>query len=139
MADKQDISFVYSVWLRSYKHDSPITSKINSSIFFEEHHKLLDQVLSNPKVIVVLAVDSNDPEYIVGFIAVNKVDKVIHFSYTKKPLRKFGVFNMLCDALEIPRDLFGWEVTHLTFTLLELWNHKKTLCKYNPYKLERMS
>lgn len=136
-ANKDDISFVYAVWLRSYKHDSPQTNYIHADVFFPNHQRALDLALSDPNVLVSIACDHEDPGLIFGFLASEPRIKTVHYIYVKKPFRERGFAAMLLEHQGIPKDCEGWMCSHLTKSLLDLWGNHKTRVRFNPYALER--
>ena len=131
-AKSEDINFVYSTWLRCYKHDSPITKYTKRDLFFGEHQKLLDHILTKKETTVVVAVDENDEDLIFGFLAYEP--KIIHFCYVKEPFRKMGIARQLIESQELK--LSECQASHVTYTLLDLWTHQKVDIQFNPYLLQ---
>ena len=131
LAKANDINFIYSTWLRCYKHDSPLTKYTKREIFFEEHQKLLDRLLTKKGTTVAVAVDDKDPDLIFGFLAYEP--KIVHFCYVKEPFRKMGIARQLFESQKIvPEEC---RATHLTYSLLDLWTAKKVEITFDPYLL----
>lgn len=130
-ANKDDIPFVYSTWLRSYKHSSPVTRCIRSDAFYAGHQKILDSILSSEGVTVVIACDREDLNLIFGFLAYEP--EIVHFVYIKKPFRKMGIAKKLLESQKI--ELNKCKTTHVTDEMLEMWTAGKTNIEYDPYLL----
>ena len=123
---KNDVSFVYATWLKSYKYDSPLTKFTKSELFYNQHQKILDRLLLKAKVNV--ACDQNDEDLIFGYIVFEP--HVIHYIYVKEPFRGYGIATKLLEAIE-----GSYQASHLTYSLLDLWSAKKINCEFNPYLL----
>lgn len=132
-AKPEDINFIYSTWLRCYKHDSPITKYVKRDMFFDEHQKLLDGLLTHVGVKVAIACEENDEDLIFGFLAYEP--KIVHFVYIKEPFRKMGIAKKLITHEGI--DLTQCQASHLTYGLLDLWTAQVTSIEFNPYLLRR--
>jgi len=133
-AQPDDIPFIYSVWLRSYRHDSPITRYIKQETFFKEHQRLLDRLMLRQSVKVTICCSESDPALIFGFMAY-ETPNIIHFIYVKKPFRGEGFAKLLIKSQGIV--LEQCQTTHLTYGLLDMWKENKTSIPYNPYLLEQ--
>ena len=134
-ATKDDVNFVFSVWLRSYKHDSPVTKNIFSDIFYQYHQRHLDQILSNPQTQVLVAVDKQDPSLIFGFFAFRPIQKVLDYVYIKKPFRRFGIGRALLSVADETLQFDGWQTSHLTYAILDVLTAKQRSIPFNPYLL----
>jgi len=132
-AKSDDINFIYATWLRSYKHDSPLTKYTKRTLFFDEHQKLLDRLL--PKIQVIVACDENDQDLIFGFLAFEP--KIVHFVYVKEPFRKMGIARKLIESQGI--NVNECQASHLTFGLLDLWTAKKVSIEFNDYLLRGLA
>lgn len=126
-----DINFVYSSWLKCYREDSPLTKYTRRRLFFEGHQKILDGLLASPQVQVIVACDGEEQDLIYGYLAYEP--GVLHFIYVKEAFRKMGIAKQLMSKL----DLENFKISHLTYTLLDLWSAGKIQCEYDPYALER--
>lgn len=131
-AKSDDVNFIYSTWLRCYKHDSPLTKYTKREVFFEAHQKLLDKILTKKEIKVAVAVSKDDDDLIFGFLAYEP--KIIHFVYVKEPFRKEGIARKLIESQGI--DPNECKASHLTYSLLDLWTAKKITTEFNPYVLE---
>lgn len=48
-ATEPDISFIFNAWLKSFR-DSSLTRNVTSTIYFSEHHKVIENLLKNQKM-----------------------------------------------------------------------------------------
>lgn len=128
-----DIEFIFSTWLRSYRHDSPLTRLIHSDTFFHGHQKLVEKLLVRPKVRVHVCCDEADPNHIFGWSATE--ENTLHFIYVKKPLRREGVGSELLAFSGLPEKIKGCEISHLTNTAWSLLKENKWEAEFNPYLL----
>lgn len=134
-ATKDDVNFVFSVWLRSYKHDSPITKYTLSDTFYDFHQRQLDEILSQPSTEVYVACDVSDDTLIFGFIAFRPVRNIIDYIYVKKPFRRFGIAKALLAQADPKINLADWAITHITYGALDILFSKNLKFNFNPYLL----
>lgn len=89
-----DVPFIFNSWLRSYK-ESYFAKGIAGSIYYTEHHKLIEQLLKS--CTVYIACDNSDSSSIFGYICAEEIDGIFvtHFIYVKETYRKLGVATML--------------------------------------------
>ena len=124
LAKQDDLNFIFSCWLRSYRHASQFAKKISNDIFYKFHHKLIEGIIIRGAQIRI-AHPVGDPDTILGFSCLEMWQEkpVVHFVYIKKAFRNMGIAKKLV-----------WETegffTHLTENL-ELYRHPNFL--YNPY------
>jgi GNAT superfamily N-acetyltransferase len=73
---------------------------VSSSIYFSEHHKVLEQIAKQGTIL--LAVNPEDVSQIYGYIAASRIDGilVIHYVYVKHPYRRFGIAKTLLNQFE---------------------------------------
>lgn len=128
-ATEGDVPFIFNSWLRCYRH-SQNTRGCENPVYFAQHHKLLEGLCKQSEVIIACNVE--DVTQIYGYIAHEKVEDVdvVHFLYIKEIYRKFGVANMLLDAVKITKSTPVF-YTHRTFISESL--EKKFTMIYNPY------
>jgi GNAT superfamily N-acetyltransferase len=131
-AKGNDLNFIYSTWLRSYKHDSPVTKQIKRDLFFKEHQRLIDKIFMRPNINIYMACKDDDEDLVFGYIVYEP--KTIHFIYVKESFRKLGIGKRLLGCLPTLNDV---EASHLTYSLIELWNAGKLKVNYNPYDKEK--
>lgn len=123
-----DIGFIYSTWLKSYKYDSPLTKYTKQDLFYKQHQKILDKLLSSPNVTIVIACHDQDEDLNFGYIVYEP--SIIHYIYVKGPFRGYGIAKKLLSDVQ-----GSFQASHLTYSLLDLWTAKKIQCDYNPYIL----
>lgn len=137
-ATKEDVSFIYNSWLRSFKDSSPWAKLIPNQVFFDNHKKVVSKLLRDSFVFVACNPDMADQifGYIVCQPTVGKV-AVVHYVYIKQPYRRLGIgaalFDRMLHACEHDRT-FPVVATHATYAL-EVLNTKRIQIVYNPYVL----
>lgn len=131
----EDIPFIYSSWLKSYKHDSFIGKSTRSIIFFPHYREIIDLLLSKAKVLI--ACKEDEPNVVYGYIVYDDQFEILHYVYVKDSFRRFGIMKSLLYSASISIDI-GIIYTHETFLfkkLIETYN--KSI--YNPFLLYRRS
>jgi len=95
---EDDLPFLFNSWLKSYRF-SHFGEKITTTIYFEDHHKVIDNILKNNKV--VMACNPEDPSQLYGYIVAGREDDilVLHFIYVKHTFRNMGIGKTLLDAV----------------------------------------
>jgi len=94
---EDDTAFIFNSWLKSYRF-SHFGEKITNTIYFAEHHKVIERLIDNSKVLV--ACNPEEPSQVYGYIIGEEVDGifVLHFIYVKHTFRNMGVGKTLLDA-----------------------------------------
>lgn len=125
----EDLDFVYATWLRFFKHHSPHGRKLSPHIFFENHHKIIEVILAQPKTKTIVCCLASEPKVLLGYI-VGSGDDVIHFVFVKESFRKFGIAKHLLEAsgIDPQKAMF----THYCDTTYELLKKYPKLI-HNPY------
>ena len=129
-----DQAFVFSTWLRNYKHSSYFAKGIRSSIFFPGHQKLLELLFDKPTLKVFIAHPTDDDQTILGYLVAEFHHKapVIHFIFIKEAFRNMGIATLLLNHAEINPDNFHF--THWTMPMDEIIRKHPNI-RYNPYCL----
>lgn len=85
-----DVSFLFSSWLKSFR-DSRFAASITTTIFYTEHHKVVERLLKTCEVYV--ACNPKDQTELYGYICGEKVDGilVVHYCYVKHTYRQLGL------------------------------------------------
>lgn len=98
-ATQEDVPFIFNSWLKSYRQ-SLFARNITSTVYFSEHHKVLENLLRNSTV--AIACDQNDPSTVYGYICAGKIDGVfvLHYVYVKHSFRNLGVGKTLLNAFD---------------------------------------
>lgn len=122
-------SLVYSTWLRSYEHSSPMTKQVPRAVFFTEHHKVIDRIMARDPI-VKMAVMPDDPSVVFGWAVVEKGPAyTVHYVYVKPDFRKYGIAKAL--LADIPRP---FNYSHWTYILRDL-EPKIPGSRFNPYEV----
>lgn len=94
--EPEDISFIYSTWLKSYQRSSD--NKISGSSYFRFQKNLIAQILDRSLVSIACdPLDSRIYSYAVYEILGNIL--VLHWIYTKFPFRSFGFAGDILRAI----------------------------------------
>ena len=101
-----DIPFIYSTWMRAYYYGNDFSAVGTKEFFFDNHRKLLDRVMNEPKTKVRISCLCDDPDVILGYSVVEN-EQALHFVFVKVVWRKMGLAKKL-----IPNTVL--RVTHLT-------------------------
>lgn len=98
-AGQEDVGFIFNAWLKSYKF-SQFARNITNTIFFAEHHKVIERLLKQNETII--ACNNEDPSQIFGFINAGTVDGIlcVNYIYVKQSFRNLGVGKALLNAFE---------------------------------------
>lgn len=98
-AMEEDIPFIFSTWLKSYR-DSLFAQNISTTIYYAEHHKVVERLLKSCSVFV--ACDDKDVSQLYGYICAENIDSilVVHYTYVKHSFRWLGIGRQLLNAIE---------------------------------------
>lgn len=126
----EDLPFIYSTWLRSYRYASQFAKKISNSVFYEWHHKVIDRFIERGGKIFI-AHAPGEPEVILGYLCLEGDLSTIQYIYVKKAFRKMGIAKELFNTTGASS---AKGFTH--WTLDTNWIIKKLdTLTYNPYLL----
>ncbi len=125
-----DLPFIFSTWLRSYRHSSQFAKKISNTTFFTWHHRAIERFIERGgRVLIAHAV--GEPDVILGYLCAESDNSIIQYVYVKKAFRKMGIAKELFKNSGINNNA---QFTH--WTLDTSWIIKKlTELTYNPYLL----
>lgn len=126
---KEDVPFIFSSWLHSYR-SSLHTKNVVNTVYFGEHHDLLERIMNRSEA--VIACNADDPNQIFGYIVYERIDNalVVHYIYVKQSFRKLGIGKTLLQST-------GWQkgdafiFTHDTYISAKL--AMKYRAMFNPY------
>lgn len=112
-ATKEDISFLFSSWLKSFRDSGTMCRNITNTVYFESHHKLIERILRRASVNV--ACDADHPDQLFGYIVAETIDGifVLHYIYVKHPFRRTGIGSALLNSFQHNSSLASC-TTHLT-------------------------
>jgi hypothetical protein len=96
----EDVPFVFSSWLKSYR-DSRAVSGISNTIFYANHHKVIERLIQKPYTTCLVACAIDDPKQMYGYAVCEYKDNiaVLHYCYVKFACRRFGVAKDLLKVL----------------------------------------
>lgn len=123
-----DLPFFFSATLRANYHYCPMNREIPQDVYYPEHKRVLERLLQRPTTCLHVACDGDDPGFIMGFALTEP--GVLHFTYVKKALRRFGVMRQLLAAADISLDTA--QVSHWTSDIAAMVKRRRA---YNPYLL----
>lgn len=127
--DKEDINFIFSSWLKSFR-TSNFAKNVSNTIYFDQHHKVIESLLQNSKVII--ACNRDDKKQIFGYIVATRIDGIftVHYAYVKHTYRRLGIGKLLLSAFNHDiRDLSCYtHDTHMGNKLAAKFNFV-----YHPY------
>ena len=130
-ATPEDVNFIFSSWLKSYRN-SLAASKIENPINFAEEHKLIEKLLKTSKVVV--ACNNSDSNQLYGYIVTSEVAGIycVHMLYVKHTFRRLGIGRILLNSTPREPEAAGI-YTHYTRVGEEL--APKFNLTYHPYVL----
>lgn len=127
----EDANFIFNSWLKSYR-PSEATKNISNTIYFNEHHKILEELVKKCKVII--ACNETDTSQIYGYIVADNVDGflVTHYIYVKQAFRNMGIGKALLNTFNHSLDNAAIYTHHTK--IAEKIAHRFNLI-YHPYIL----
>lgn len=135
-ANETDVGFIFNSFLKSFR-DSYFARNISSTIYFNEHHKIIESLLKKAKVNI--ACNPNDVSQIYGYVISEKIDNtfVLHYIYVKQTFRKMGIGKKLLEISGHDKEVAGCYSHHNKIS--EKLSAKYNLI-YHPYlAMERVS
>jgi GNAT superfamily N-acetyltransferase len=98
--EQGDIEFVFNSWLKSHRGKGLISRDVDNTIYFSEHHKIIERIL--PRATTLLAVNPDDHGTIYGYLTFEVIEGilVVHYCYTKQVFRGMGVLRQLLTQVE---------------------------------------
>ena len=130
-AASEDVSFIFSSWLKSFRN-SFFAKPIDNTVYFSEQHKLIEKLVKQAPVI--MACNPDDISQIYGFICAQRIEGVfcLHYLYVKHSFRKLGIGRALVNSFEHDSSSAGVYTHHTACG--EILKHKFNLV-YHPYIL----
>lgn len=130
-ANQEDVNFIFNSWLKSYR-SSLFAKPMTNTVYYSEHHKVLERLAKNSEVIVACSKD--DPTQLYGYICAEKIEGVfvLHYVYVKHTYRNMGIAKLLLNTLDRDPEQAGCYTHHTRIA-------EKLAAKYNliyhPYLL----
>lgn len=128
---EEDMPFIFSTWLKSYKNESSFAQRIRNDTFFSWHHLIIENILKKPTTSITIAHVKDDPDVILGYM-IGERPATIHYAFVKEPFRGFGVATQLFERTKISID--NCEFTHWTYPMDSIIL-KYSKLNYNPYAI----
>jgi len=130
-----DKAFIYSTWLRNYKHSSYFAKRIKPVIFFAGHHPIVEHLLGKSNSKIFIACPKGDADTILGYLVCEKPEDknpIVHFIFMKEAFRGMGIGKALFKHAAIDPNKMNF--THWTL-LVDDFIRKWPEMIYDPYKL----
>lgn len=129
-----DEAFIFSTWLRNYKHSSYFAKRVKPSVFFAGHHKIVSHLLAKPTTTTFIAHPKDDPNTMLGYLVCDtSLERpIVHFTFVKEAFRKMGILRTLMSAAKITAENMSF--THWTIPVDDLIRKFPDII-YNPYAL----
>jgi GNAT superfamily N-acetyltransferase len=98
-ATESDAAFIFSSWLKCMR-GSNFAKEITSTVFFSEHHRVVERLLKTCQVYV--ACDENNVDDIYGYGCAEMVDGVfvLHMIYVKHTYRNLGIGTLILNSFK---------------------------------------
>lgn len=128
---EQDLNFILSTWLKSYKQ-SEFALHIPNQIYYPHQQKLIESIITHEHNRITILCNSEDPAQIIGYIVYSIKHPIIYYTYIKHAFRKFGFGKFLFSAVSnIHPEAESIKVTHKPKRWVK--TSKKYKLVYNPY------
>lgn len=96
--DPNDDAFILSTWLKGILYGGlDFYSKIPKDVFFSNHHRILERLLSLPTTTTKIACLKDDPDVILGYTVYRVAGgvTVLDYIFVKKSWRGIGIAKSL--------------------------------------------
>lgn len=113
-ARPDDIPFIYSTWLKSYRTGSGLGLASGKHAYFITYNLIIDYILEKPDAHVWVAVKPDEPNVIYGYLVCEPT--ILHYVYVKDGFRKLGIAASLYKTAFYERPY----ITHATAMSREL-------------------
>lgn len=140
-ARPDDVAFITSSWLKSYR-DAPAVKNCPNSLYYAAQHEVLNVIVPRAVTLVVTTEALDKPimgkGIILGYMCAEMTAErilVVHYIYIKRDFRNFGLARMLLETMIETEQPLGIHYTHQTFAGMAIAkDHKEELeLVYNPY------
>lgn len=120
-----DKNFILATWLKGLRYGNDWFGEIESSVYFTVYQKIIDAVITDPRVSVKIACLKDDPDVVLGYSVSsgNRLDWI----FVKRLWRNIGIAKSL-----IPPGITV--VSHITTTGRSILRKKKGVF-FNPFSL----
>lgn len=127
---QEDIPFILGTWLKSYRKEN---KEVHNEIYFPNQTQKIKDLLNQSQI--MLTINPEDEDHIYGYVVYQPIDQelnLIHYAYTKRTFRRFGIFNHMMNLISGGHPQV---VTHITDYFKSLKDKYKLI--YNPYLKEK--
>lgn len=105
-AGSTDLAYLYTWWLRDAR--AADGSPLPDDLWFPAARELINRILSDPKVLALVAHPSDNRDEILGFV-VAEPHEVLHWVHVRRgPLRGRGLARLLLEAAGATDAEAGW-------------------------------
>ena len=84
-------NFIINSFLKSYRDSK---KELNNQEYYLNYSRIILDFIS--KFEIKVAVNTDDPDQIYGWLMCDPVSNCLIYAYVKYPFRRFGIFNELC-------------------------------------------
>jgi predicted GNAT family acetyltransferase len=132
--EPNDIPFIHSSWENSYYQGLPYIEHLSRAVFRLHHRPVRERILNQPNVTIIVCTSKEDPNLILGWIAVetiptrnNESSIIIHYVYVKEVFKKEGIATHLLNLVTKDSDLIL--CSHLTERARKIMKEKPSKYK----------
>lgn len=93
-----DLNFVMSTWLKGLRYGNDTFGLIDSKVYFDAYHKIIEALINLPETMIVVACLKEDSEVILGYSVVNPTKNLVHFTFVKSAWRGIGIAKNLVSS-----------------------------------------
>lgn len=141
----EDVGFVFNAWLKSFKTGSYNAKRHLDKIYYDEHHKLIEDIIANPNTNIIIACNPEDTTQCYGFAcgetitdSTGKQYLFLHYVYVKQFARNKKIGSQLIQALPGYDEQTPFFYTHNTYAWEEVVKKLKAKGVYNEYHLKKI-
>lgn len=134
LAVNEDLNFILSSWLRSYRN-TYLVRFVNNDTYFSAQKRLIMRILEQRTVMVISS--NEDSDQIIGYLvygpySLNPTSVVLDYAYVKSPYRKMGFLRHMVDSVSLD---YAKDTKYLCpiITQLSLKLQPKFGYTFNPY------
>lgn len=101
-ATNEDIPFIFNSWLRSFRETGYLAHAITNTIFYENHHRLIQKILKRSWATTFVVCPEDHTNQILAYMVAERIDGVfvLHYVYTKHTFRKMGLAKSLLNNFD---------------------------------------
>jgi hypothetical protein len=92
----EDCPFIFATWLRGLRYGNELFGLIESDIYFEKYHEIIQKILTSPGVQVSIACLKDQPDVILGYSVFT--GNRLHWVHVKSAWRNIGIARELVPS-----------------------------------------